>query len=190
MALLDQGTLIKWPRPSAKVFSKAASVIAGYLALLRNLDVTMPETQVFESPEIALPTGVVHVPYCMTSTAIQGHHLKRTDLARPEIRSDLAKAIAASKRLESSGLALDLFGCRTAVKLFYPDRTLGNNLIASDEGLFLVDPSLRVLKEGTPKEIVAMKVRTSVQHALGELLLCVGESNQCHLHTGHGATGF
>ena len=173
VALLEPGLLIKWPRSTARVFAKGSEVITTHLSLLRSLEVSMPTTQVLESPEIILPTGVVRVPYCMITTQIQGRHLKRPDLARPEVRNDLRGVIRASKALEPKGLSLDLFGARTVVKILDPTRTLGNNLMVDDKGLYLVDPSLRVLNEGSIKELIAMRVRTSLQHALGDLLLSI-----------------
>lgn len=171
VATFGPGELLKWPRRTAKVFGKPARVISGYLEILEEHGVSMPPTEVLETPEIVLPSGVIKVPYCMITTRIQGHHLRRPDLARPDVRQDLRAVITASKALESSGFSLDLFGVRTVPKILDPTRTLGNNLMVDERGLYLVDPSLRVLEEGSPREIVNMMIRTKVQHALGEVLL-------------------
>lgn len=171
VGVLDQGTLIKWPKPGTKVSRKPASTMKEHLDLLAALDVRMPETQVIANPEIVLPTGSVHVPYCMLARRVEGRPFTRADVARPEIRRDLAVVIDASRVLSQRGLDLDLFYCRSAVKFLDPERALGENLLTTEAGLFFIDPSLRVLAEGTPKQKIAMKVHSAVQQALGELLL-------------------
>ena len=177
VAELTPSTLIKWPRRGRRM--PDGGVLKTYRAIQRELDwlhqleVPMPKTEICDASFIEMPDGSFVVPYCMITEKKAGTHFKGADLARPEIRRDFSKIIRAARDLISkTGHTLDLFGYRDVYKALSPGRPLTGNLLTCEEGLVLVDPSLRVLRTGSSLgRDLDMEIRTFVQNTLGAVLL-------------------
>ena len=177
VAELNPHTLIKWPRRGRQM--PDGGVLKTYWAIRRELEwlgqlkVPMPKTEICGTSSIEMPDGYFMVPYCMITEKKAGTHFRGADLARPEVRRDFSTIMAAARSLITMrGHTLDLFGYREIHKALRPELPLTQNLLTCEEGLVLVDPSLRVLRTGSSfRRDMDMEVRTLLQNTLGAVLL-------------------
>lgn len=167
-----QGRVIKWPRPERRMPGKTYREIRRDLDLLVDLKVPMPETEILGPVTIDLGGTSIQVPYCIVSEWLSGHHLTPLDFERIEVKRDFKSILLASKALQGSErCVVDLFTGRTLIKAFEPDETLSSNVIVTPEGASLIDPSLRRLQVDSSRNGFGQRLRSHLQHYVGEALL-------------------
>lgn len=174
VAELDSSTLIKWPKRGRVGHPvKTHQEMVRDLGMLKDLKVPMPSTTVYGRSEIDLGSEQFEVPYCVVSEKKDGSHVTWRDFERPEVKLDFSVMLKASQHLEASlGLSLDMFGTLTSLRACIPDKVLSVNLLVCDEGLLLVDPSLRVINSPqSVRRFMRMQIITAAQNAFGNSIL-------------------
>ena len=173
VAELDSATLIKWPRKDPVLGVQSYEAIVTQLRLISELGVRIPETTVCGPSQIVLDSTVFEVPYCVLSEKKEGSRVALRDFKRADVRSDLAVMLEASQYLEASvGFSLDMFGTLVGFRAFSPDQVLSKNLLVCDEGLVLVDCTLRNLNNPQSiQQFVRMRLMTLAQNVFGASII-------------------
>lgn len=147
-----EGKMVKFPHRMGKLWDKSSyETVKRDLLVHTQYDVSIPETDVIQSPQILDDQKEYSAPYAIIAQRIRGEVLRELHLANPRIKKQMLHMVETSLQIRSQiGAALDFLGGEALghfVRYLFQEEQPGqlgayNLILNHEEDIVLIDTNL------------------------------------------------